>query len=489
VDEAVMYRDHFLVGGRWVAPTGPDTQDVVSPATEQVVGRFPVATTDDLDAAVGAARTAQHHGAWASSSPAERADALERLSVLLRKREADIAAVTVEEMGVAVSQAPRSLGLIGPVLEYYARAARSFAFDEVVRSGDRTGLITHEPVGVVAAIIPWNAPVMSAVWKLAPALAAGCTVVLKPPAEAPLGNYLLAEAVVEADLPPGVINVVPGGGAAGAHLVAHPDVDMVAFTGSTAVGKQIMASCAERVARVGLELGGKSAAIVLDDADLATVMPTLVHAGMHLSGQVCGAHTRILVSRRRYQQAVEIAAAAAAHIPVGDPHDPATVVGPLVSAAQRARVEGYLELGRAEGARVVAGGGRPAHLTRGWYIEPTIFADVDNSMRLAREEIFGPVLCLIPFDDEDDAVRIANDSPYGLSGGAWSADPARALAVARRIRTGSIAVNGCYPPFPAVPFGGFKQSGIGRELGLPGLHAFLEPRSIGVPPGLDKENP
>jgi acyl-CoA reductase-like NAD-dependent aldehyde dehydrogenase len=309
-------------------------------------------------------------------------------------------------------------------------------------------------------------------------------VVLKPPPEAPLSGFILAEALEAAGVPPGVVNVVPGGREAGEHLVTHPGTDKVAFTGSTAAGKRIMALCAERVTRVSLELGGKSAAIVCDDADLAVAIPRLVGGGMHLSGQVCGAHTRILVARERYDEAVEAAAAAADAIPYGDPFDPKTVVGPLVAERQRDRVEGLVASALAEGARAVAGGSRPAHLPTGWYVAPTILADVHNDMRVAREEIFGPVLSFIPFDGEDDALRIANDSRYGLSGGVWTADPARGLSIARRMRTGSVAVNGSYPPFPLVPFGGLKESGLGRELGPEGLQAYLEPRSIGVPPSL-----
>ena len=307
---------------------------------------------------------------------------------------------------------------------------------------------------------------------------------LKPPPEAPLSTFILAEALAEAGLPPGAVNVVPGGREAGEHLVTHPGTDKVAFTGSTAAGKRIMSLCAGQVKRVSLELGGKSAAIIGEDADVTGVVPGLVHGAMHLSGQVCGAHTRVLVPRSRYAEAVEAAAAVAAAVPVGDPHDPATVVGPLVAERQRDRVEGYLALAAAAGARVAAGGVRPAHLARGWYVAPTILADVDNAMRVAREEIFGPVLCLIPCAGEDDAVRIANDSPYGLAGGVWTADPARGLRIARRLRTGSVAVNGSYPPFPLVPFGGFKESGLGRELGPEGLRSFLEPRSIGLPASL-----
>jgi acyl-CoA reductase-like NAD-dependent aldehyde dehydrogenase len=281
-----------------------------------------------------------------------------------------------------------------------------------------------------------------------------------------------------------VFNVVPGGRDVGEHLVTHPGTDKIAFTGSTAAGKRIGSLCGEQVKRVSLELGGKSAAIVLDDADVSSVLPTLVGAAMHLSGQVCGAHTRVLIPRSRYAEAVDAAAAAAAAVRVGDPHDPATLVGPLVAERQRERVLGYIDLAVEAGARVAAGGGRPADLPRGWYVEPTVLADVDNGMRVAQEEIFGPVLCLILYDGADHAVQMANDSPYGLSGGVWSADPARALAVARQVRTGSIAVNGSYPPFPLVPFGGFKQSGLGRELGPEGLASYLEPRSIGLPESL-----
>ena len=480
----LLHRRHFYVDGTWAAPASDERFGVVSPSTEEVVGEVPVATAADMDRAVDAARRAFEDGPWPRLSPAERADVLQDVASCLRKREADISSVLVDEMGCAISQVPRMTASVAPVFEYYADLSRSFEFERTVLTGDRGGLVTQEPVGVVAAIVPWNAPVTLTAWKVAPALAAGCTVVVKPPPEAPLSNYVIAEALHEAGVPAGVVNVVPGGRDVGEHLVRHPGTDKVAFTGSTAAGKRIMSLCGEQVKRVSLELGGKSAVVVLDDADLATVIPGIVHGGMHLSGQVCGAHTRVLVPRSRYAEAVEAAAADAASITVGDPHDPAILVGPLVAERQRERVEGYIGSAVSDGARVAAGGDRPAHLPRGWYVAPTILADVDNDMRVAREEIFGPVLCFIPYGDDDEAVRIANDSDYGLSGGVWSADPARALALARRVRTGSIAVNGSYPPFPLVPFGGFKQSGLGRELGPEGLTSFLEPRSIGLPPEL-----
>ena len=482
MDDRLMYRDHFFIGGEWVAPAGSEVLGVISPSTEQVVGEVPLATAADIDRAVGTARQAFDEGPWPRMTPAERAAVLTRVAGCLRKREAEIAGVTVDEMGCAISQAPRAqTGLVAALFDYYAQLSLGYEFERTVVDGARAGLVTNEPVGVVAVIVPWNAPVTLSCWKTAPALAAGCTVVIKPAPEAPLSNYLLAEAMEEAGVPRGVVSVLPGDRVVGEHLVTHPGVDKVAFTGSTAAGKRIMSLCGEQVKRVSLELGGKSAAIICDDADIATVMPILVHGAMHLSGQVCGAHTRVLVPRSVYADAVACAAAAAAHITVGDPHDPSVLVGPLVAARQRDRVQGYIGLGVEAGARVVAGGGRPAGLPRGWYVEPTILADVDNSMRVAREEIFGPVLCLIPYEGDDEAVRIANDSPYGLAGGVWAGDPARGLAVARRMRTGSISVNGSYPPFPLVPFGGFKESGLGRELGPEGLANFLEPRSIGLP--------
>ncbi len=481
-----MHRRAFYIDGGWSASSGTAVQAVISPSTEEPVGEVPVATTADIDRAVAAAHTAFTDGPWPQLPPAERAEVLTRAAAELRKREADIAGITVDEMGCAISQAPRAqVGFVAPLFDYYAELARTYPFEREVLTGDRGGLVTQEPVGVVAAITPWNAPVTLAAWKAAPALAAGCTVVLKPPPEAPLSSFVVAEALEAAGLPAGVFNVVPGGREVGEHLVTHRDTAKVAFTGSTAAGKRIMSLCGEQVKRVSLELGGKSASIVLDDTDLATVIPGMVHAVMHLAGQVCGAHSRALIPRSRYDEAVAIAAEAAAHVSVGDPHDPSIEVGPLVAERQRERVEGYIRLAVDAGARVAAGGGRPAHLPKGWYVEPTVLAEVDNSMRVAQEEIFGPVLCLIPYDGtEDDAVRIANDSVYGLSGGVWSADPARALRVAKRVRTGSIAINGSFPPFPLVPFGGFKESGFGRELGPEGLASFLEPRSIGLPAAL-----
>ncbi|CAO5154270.1 Geranial dehydrogenase [Frankia sp. AiPs1] len=485
MSDQLMYRRTFYIDGAWVEPAGTVELPVISPSTEQQVGAVPVATTADIDRAVAAARTAFDDGPWPRLGVGERADILHRAAAALRKVEQDIAGVTVDEMGVASSQArPAQTALVAPVFDYYAELIRTYAFERLVRSGAAGALVTQEPVGVVAAIVPWNAPVTLAAWKIAPALAAGCTVVLKPPPEAPLSNYLLAEALAEAGVPAGVINLVPGGREVGEHLVTHPGTDKVAFTGSTAAGKKIMSLCGDQVKRVSLELGGKSASVLLDDVDLAVAIPAVVRGGMHLSGQVCGANTRILVARAHYAEALAAAGDVARAVPYGDPHDPTTVVGPLVAERQRARVEDFIHGAVVDGARIVAGGARPAHLPRGWYVPPTILGDVDNGMRVAREEIFGPVLSFIPYDSDAEAVRIANDSRYGLSGGVWSADPARALALARQIRTGSVSVNGANIPFPLVPFGGFGESGLGRELGPEGLAQFLEPRSIGLPGAL-----
>ncbi|MBL7496793.1 aldehyde dehydrogenase [Frankia nepalensis] len=484
MDQRLMYRDAFFIDGAWSAPTSADRFGVISPSSEQVVGEVPVATGGDIDTAVAAARAAFDDGPWPRLAPAERGEVLARAAKLLAERAGAIAAVTVDEIGCPVSNPASQTGLVAPVFDYYATLAASYPFERTVVAGARAGLVTNEPVGVVGAIVPWNAPVTLAAWKTAPALAAGCTVVIKPPPEAPLSTFVLAEALRDAGVPPGVVNVVPGGREVGEHLVTHPGVDKIAFTGSTAAGKRIMSLCGEQVKRVSLELGGKSACVLLDDADVATVVPTVVGIGLNRSGQVCAAQTRILVHRSRYAEALEAAGATAAAIPLGDPHDSATVIGPLVAERQRARVEGYIGDATRHGARVVTGGGRPGHLPHGWYVEATILGDVDNTMPVAREEIFGPVLCVIPFDDTDEAVRIANDSPYGLAGGVWSADPRRALAVARRLRAGAVNINADFPPFPLVPFGGFKQSGLGRELGQEGLASFLEPRSIGLPPAL-----
>jgi aldehyde dehydrogenase (NAD+) len=342
--------------------------------------------------------------------------------------------------------------------------------------------VRSEGVGVVGAIVPWNVPQFVTMSKLAPALLAGCSIVLKPSPETPLDAFLMAEILDEAGIPDGVISVIPAGREVGEHLVRHPGVDKIAFTGSTAAGRRIGAICGEQLKRVSLELGGKSAAIILDDADLAATVEGLKFASLMNNGQACVAQTRILASRSRYDEVVDAVATMVGGLQVGDPEDPATEVGPLVAERQQERVEKYIAVGQEEGARVVVGGnGRPEGTERGWYVQPTVFAGVTNEMRIAREEIFGPVLSVIPFDDVDDAVRIANDSEYGLAGSVWTGDLDVGMDVARRVRTGTYGINQYTMDFVA-PFGGFKSSGIGREFGKEGLEHYLELKSI-VPPG------
>ncbi len=473
----------LFINGEWTAPSSDATIDVVSPHTEQVIARVAEARQGDIDRAVAAARAAFDDGPWPRMKAAERADAMARLLAALQERSAEMATVITEEMGSPISFS--NMGQVmasNMVLDYYTRLAREFAFEDVRDGMLGPTLVRREAVGVVAAIVPWNVPQFVIMLKLGPALAAGATVVLKPAPETPLDSILLADAIIAARLPKGVVNIVPTGREVGEYLVRHPGVDKVSFTGSTAAGRRIAAICGEQLKRVTLELGGKSAAIVLDDADLDSTVTGLIPAGLMNNGQACAAQTRVLASRRRYREVCDALSAAVGTVQVGDPMDPMTIVGPLVAARQRERVEGYIRIGREEGAKVAVGGGRPAAQSTGWYVEPTVFVDVDNRMRIAREEIFGPVLAVIPYEDEQDAIRIANDSDYGLSGSVWTADIDRGLAVARRVRTGTYTVNNFMMEFSA-PFGGYKCSGLGRELGPEGLSAYLEPKSINLPMG------
>jgi betaine-aldehyde dehydrogenase len=481
----MVNRDKFFIGGDWVDPAGNDTLAVISPATEEVIAKVPDATTADVDRAVAAAREAFDSGPWPQMAPAERADMMATISGLLQARYEEIAQTISEEMG-----SPISFSVMGQVfaatmvLDYYTGLAREYAFEERRPGILGPTLVRREPVGVVGAIVPWNVPLFVTMLKLAPALASGSTVVLKPAPETPLNAYLLAEVVKEAGLPAGVLNIVQAGREVGEHIVTHPDVDKISFTGSTVAGKKIAALCGAQLKRCTLELGGKSAAIILDDADLAATIPALMPNALMNNGEACVAQTRILASRERYAEVVDALAAAVAGSKVGEPLDPETAVGPLFASRQRDRVEGYIAKGKEEGARLVVGGGRPAGFDKGWYVEPTLFADVTNNMTIAQEEIFGPVLVAIPYDDVDDAVAIANDSDYGLSGSVWTSDAQSGVDVARRVRTGTYGINGMGMDFSS-PFGGFKQSGVGRELGPEGLEAFLESKTIVLPAGFE----
>jgi aldehyde dehydrogenase (NAD+) len=475
----------LFIDGDWVQPSTSAMLDVISPHTEGVIARVAEGREADIDRAVAAARVAFDKGPWPRMRAAERADVMARLLALLQERAAELAVTITNEMGCPISFS--HLGQVmaaNMVLDYYIKLAREYPFEDVRQGLQGPSLVCREPVGVAGCIVPWNVPLFTTMLKLGPALAAGATVVVKPAPETPLDAIILADAIRAAGMPKGVVNIVTAGREVGEHLVKHPDVDKIAFTGSTAAGRRIAALCGERLKRVTLELGGKSAAIILDDADLSTTIGGLLPAAIMNNGQACMAQTRILASRARYREVADALTEAMRNVPVGDPMDPATFCGPLVAARQRERVEGYIRIGREEGARVACGGGRPAGLKTGWYVEPTVFIDVDNRMRIAREEIFGPVLAVIPYDDANDAVRIANDSDYGLSGSVWSADVEQGLDIARRVRTGTYTVNGFAMEFSA-PFGGFKASGLGRELGPEGLAAYLEVKQINLPMGYD----
>ncbi|MGN9777076.1 aldehyde dehydrogenase family protein [Micromonospora sp. H33] len=468
-----LARTDLYLDGHWVTASSRKTLEVHNPTTEEVVATVPAGSAADVDRAVAAARAA--FDGWAATAPADRAARLDRLHAALTARADEIARTVALELGTPLKVATRvQAGLPLTVLRGYVDLAGHPPAPETVGNS----LVVREPVGVVGAITPWNYPLHQVVAKLAPALAAGCTVVLKPSELTPLTAYLLFDAIDEAGFPPGVVNLVPGTGpVVGEAVAAHPDVDMVSFTGSTATGRRIAHLAADRIARVALELGGKSANVILDDADLATAVKVGVGNAFLNSGQTCTAWTRMLVHRDRYDEALALAAKAAAGYRLGDPFDPATRLGPLVSAAQRERVRDHVARGLADGGRLVAGGPDAPLPERGWFVAPTVIADVDPDSALAQEEVFGPVLAVIPVDDDEHAVAVANNSRYGLAGAVWSGDEERALAVARRMRTGAVDVNGA--PFnPLAPFGGYKQSGLGRELGTYGLEEFLQTKAI-----------
>jgi aldehyde dehydrogenase (NAD+) len=474
----------LYIGGTWNAPAGHDTIAVHSATTEDRIGSVPRGSEADIDAAVAAARVAfDASDGWATWDPKERADVLERFAVELETRGAETARRVSMQNGMPIWLAQQfEAGFPPLLLRYYSDLMTSAPVEEL-RPGmlGGTSLVSKHPIGVVAAIVPWNVPQGISFLKLAPALAAGCSVVLKPAEETVLDAFLMAEAAAAAGLPDGVLNVVPGGREVGAYLVEHPGVDKVSFTGSTAAGRWIAEACARLLRPVTLELGGKSAAIILDDADLAASMEQFFGGTLLNNGQICWLSTRILAPRGRYNEIVDTITDLARSLKLGDPLDPETKIGPLVSKRQRERVEGYIAKGKSEGARITTGGSRPAGFDRGWFLEPTVFADLDNNATVSREEIFGPVLSLIPYSDEREAVAIANDSIYGLGGSVWSSDPERAADVARRVRSGTVGVNH-YVNDPVAPFGGIKQSGMGRELGPEGLLPFQEYKTIYLPP-------
>jgi aldehyde dehydrogenase (NAD+) len=473
----------FFLGGRWQPAAATDRIEVVSPASLEVVGSVPHATKDDADRAVGAARAAFDTGTWPWLPVAERLGILRAFADAIEARTDQFADVLCAEQGLPRHSLPAGqIAKAVSTLRTSADIADGYPWTGTRRgTGRRTLRVLRVPVGVVVAIVPWNAPLFVAAMKLGPALAAGNTVVLKPPPETPLHTYLLADAAVEAGLPEGVLSILPAGADISELLVRDPRVDKVSFTGSTAVGREVGAICGASLKRCTLELGGKSAAVVLDDFELTdSSAKKLVAGAMVNAGQVCAAQTRILVPAARHDEIVEAMSEATRALRVGDPQSATTDIGPLISGRQRDRVERYIRIGVEEGARLVTGGGRPA-VEPGWYVQPTLFAAVDNAMTIAREEIFGPVAAVIPYHDEAEAVALANDSEYGLAGAVWTADLGRGEAVAARIRTGSVAVNSPGALDAYGPFGGFKNSGIGREGGTEALDDYTECQTIILP--------
>jgi len=466
--------DKLYVNGKWVKPNGTGMIDVINSTTEEVMGRIPEGTVGDVNAAAVAARAAFE--TWSTTSIEERKRYLQLIADKLTAMKTEIAALIAAEVGMPLAMATAvQAGMPAMVMASYAQLLGEFPFEETIGKA----LVVKEPVGVVGCITPWNFPLHQVVAKVAPALAAGCTVVLKPSEVAPLTAFVLAEIIDEIGLPEGVFNLVTGyGPVVGEAIASHPDVDMVSFTGSTRAGKRVSELAAQTVKRVSLELGGKSANVILDDANFEKAVKSGVGACYFNSGQTCSALTRMLVPRSRHDEAVEIAKKVAEGFTVGDPLGGKAKLGPLVSATQRERVIGYIKKGIEEGATLVAGGAdRPEGLEKGYFVRPTVFANVNNQMTIAREEIFGPVLSIIPYEDEDDAVRIANNTIYGLAGGVWSGDEERAKRIARRLRTGQVEINGGGFNL-LVPFGGYKQSGNGRELGKYGLEEYLEVKAM-----------
>jgi betaine-aldehyde dehydrogenase len=475
----ISHLDKVFIGGAWVAPSSDGLIEVVSPVTEEVIFRVAEAREADMDRAVAAARAAFDHGPWPHLTHAERAGYMLRLGEALKARNDELGHAWTNQIGALHAITNNAGNNSAATFGRYAALANTFEWEETHTPGDGHGraLIVREPVGVVAAVVPWNSPLGLACSKLAPGMLAGCTFVLKASPETPLDAYILAEAAQSIGLPPGVLNVVAAHRPASEHLIRNPGVDKVAFTGSTAAGKRIASILGERMARYTMELGGKSAAIVLDDFGVDEAVQNLTGSLCRLSGQVCAALTRVVVPRARHDDFVDSFAAAMAKLQPGDPYDPASSFGPLAMGRQLERVQGYIETGKAEGATLAHGGGRPAGLNRGYYIEPTLFANVDNGMVIAQEEIFGPVISLIPCDSDEDAIRIANDTVYGLNGAVLTHDNDRAYQVARGIRAGNVSQGKMRIDF-SIAFGGFKQSGVGREGGREGLLPYLEPKTL-----------
>lgn len=476
----ICHPESFYIGGKWVKPSTGAMIRVIAPATEQLYMSVAEAQEADIDRAVAAAREAFDKGPWPRMTPVERATYLRAMAKKLGERIADLAEIWPNEMGILHAIASAFVGTIGGIYDYYAGLANTFPFEERFDRplmGGSVALLAREPVGVVGAIVPWNAAINIMAYKIAPALLAGCTVVLKSSPESPGSGYIMGEIAEAVGLPPGVLNVLTADRGASERLVSHPDVDKISFTGSAPVGKRIAAICSERLARVTLELGGKSAAVVLDDVDIETAARSIVGPACAMTGQICSSLTRVIVTKTRHDKMVEALSAAFGAVRIGDPFDPATGIGPLAMSRQRDRVEQFIARAVAGGTKLAFGGKRPAHLNKGYFIEPTVFANVDNDSEIGREEVFGPVLSVIPARDEAHAIELANDTIYGLNNSVFTNEPDRAYKVARQLRSGTVGHN-VWRSDMSVGFGGFKQSGIGREGGVDGLRPYLENKTI-----------
>ena len=470
--------DRLFINGQWVKPTSQKSLEVISPANEDVLFTYHEASTADIDLAVAAARDAFDNGEWPRLSPQERSKYLTKVADLLRERMPDLAKAWTVQVGAPIGLTQKLVGQQPQLFDYYADLAKTYPFEEERKrpDGNRT-MVLREAVGVVAAITPWNAPMVLLCYKVAAALAAGCTIVAKPSPETPLEAMIMAECIEQAGLPKGVFNLVPAGRDVGDYLIRHDGIDKVSFTGSTAAGKHIASVCGEKLTRFNLELGGKSAALFLEDADFAAALPSLMVYSMPITGQVCFSLTRIIVPESRKDEFTDMYLAAVANIKVGDPQDPTTLMGPLTMKRQLDRVQNYIESGKKQGANLACGGGVPANLNKGYYIEPTVFTDVTTDMTIAQEEIFGPVVSIITYKDLDDAVAKTNDTNYGLSGAIYTQDAELGYQVAKRIKSGNLSING-FVVDVTMPFGGFKESGVGREGGVEGLDAYVEVKAI-----------
>lgn len=473
-------RDELFIGGDRVKSTSGEHIDVISPSTEKVIGRAPDANSGDVDKAVGAARRSFDSAVWREVPVADRIAVIGAALERLKHQTDSIAELVTSQMGLPISLCQQTIPGAYSASQFFMGLASEVAEAEL-RTGQVPAAVLKEPVGVVAAIAPWNGPFNLAIGKIVPALLMGCSVVFKPAPETPFDVFLIGEALAESGLPAGALNIVTGGRGTGDALVRHRGVDKVSFTGSTAAGHQIGEVCGRDFKRLTLELGGKSAAIILEDADLGTSLPGLAAGSFFNTGQVCASYSRVLAPRSRYDEVVGGIVAAARSFKVGDPFDPATTMGPLVAERQRERVESYIAAGKAEGAQIATGGRRPSQLAEGWYVEPTVFAKADNSMRICREEIFGPVVAVIPYSDEAEAIAIANDSDYGLHGAVFTEDDDAALRVARSIRTGTFSINSFNYNVEA-PFGGVKCSGVGRDTGREALESFVELKTVNLTP-------